>query len=293
MPQFKETSRYYENFLNQLGGYLGQNEVNTGRSPTSNMLYGTTKGVTSSLLDYDIARRRQQQQMQLQWQQQHDARKKSGAGVAGGIAKGVLGAGMMMTGVGAPAGAGLMASGLGSILGGSGGGSGIAGINQNPGLMGMFKGAPMGGFGDWQQSGLYPEAGISFADGGVIEEPVVGKGVNSGMNYLLGEEGPEKVTPMGEGEKEDDGNIVDSIWKMFSSNESPFKVDNQSPAQKMMSGKGEGKEKSHDGAKSIKAMSKGVGGVIKMLSAHYSGDTGMAKTGMKELVGAISDAALG
>jgi hypothetical protein len=121
---------------------------------------------------------------------------------------------------------------------------------------------------------------------------VVGKGVNSGANYLLGEEGPEEVTPVGEKGEQEQPDIVKSIWDLFSSEESPFKVDNKSQAMKAMDTKG-GKEKNNGGAKSVAAMSKAVGGVVKMLSAHYSGDTGMAKTGIKELVGAISDAALG
>jgi hypothetical protein len=186
-----------------------------------------------------------------------------------------------------------MASGIGDAIGGSGGGSGVAGINRNPGLMGMFKGSPIGGFGDWMDTGGGLEGyGGTFAEGGTIKEPVVGQGVISGQPYSFGEEGPEEVTPIGEKEQEEP-DIVKSIWDLFSSEESPFKVDNKSQAMKSMDTKGKGKEKNNGGAKSVAAMSKAVGGVVKMLSAHYSGDTGMAKTGIKELVGAISDAALG
>jgi hypothetical protein len=266
-------------------------------------MYKQSQGYSSSLLDYDLKRRQQaienqlaQQRIALDWQRGHDARGKSSGGVAGGIAKGVLGAGLMMTGVGAPAGAGLISSGIASAMGGmmgSGGGSGVAGINQNPGLMGMIEGAPMGGFGDWMDTGGGLEGfGGSFAEGGTINEPVIGQGLQSGQPYTFGEQGPEEVTPVGDKGEQEQPDIVKSIWDMFSSEESPFKVDNKSQAMKAMDTKG-GKEKNNGGAKSITAMSKAVGGVMKMISAHYSGDTGMAKTGIKELVGAISDAALG
>jgi hypothetical protein len=38
--------------------------------------------------------------------------------------------------------------------------------------------------------------GNAFAEGGVIDEPVVGVGLRSGERYTLGEAGPEMVTPM-------------------------------------------------------------------------------------------------
>lgn len=40
----------------------------------------------------------------------------------------------------------------------------------------------------------YP--GTSMANGGIINEPIFGKGMNTGMNYMMGEKGPEMVTPL-------------------------------------------------------------------------------------------------
>ena len=37
---------------------------------------------------------------------------------------------------------------------------------------------------------------MTMASGGIIEEPIWGMGLNSGRNYLMGEAGPEVVTPM-------------------------------------------------------------------------------------------------
>lgn len=54
-------------------------------------------------------------------------------------------------------------------------------------------------------TGFTPSSGgssgsVAFAKGGVLEEPVVGVGLNSGKKYTLGEEGPEAVVPLdGEG----------------------------------------------------------------------------------------------
>ena len=36
-----------------------------------------------------------------------------------------------------------------------------------------------------------------MADGGMIDEPIYGLGLTSGQNYLMGEAGPEMVTPVG------------------------------------------------------------------------------------------------
>ena len=46
---------------------------------------------------------------------------------------------------------------------------------------------------------INPRQILAFARGGVINEPVVGLGMRSGSGYLLGESGPEEVTPLGAG----------------------------------------------------------------------------------------------
>jgi hypothetical protein len=37
--------------------------------------------------------------------------------------------------------------------------------------------------------------GYAYANGGLISEPVLGRGLRSGSNYLIGENGPEWVVP--------------------------------------------------------------------------------------------------
>ena len=56
------------------------------------------------------------------------------------------------------------------------------------------------GFPDWKyfkqiNDGANPGP-IQFANGGIINEPIFGKGMNTGMNYMMGEKGPEAVTPL-------------------------------------------------------------------------------------------------
>ena len=38
---------------------------------------------------------------------------------------------------------------------------------------------------------------MPYADGGIITEPIIGRGLNSGSMYSLGEKGPETITPVG------------------------------------------------------------------------------------------------
>ena len=56
-------------------------------------------------------------------------------------------------------------------------------------LSAIFPGASIG-FGSFM-------FGKGFAEGGVIPEPIVGVGLNSGQGYTFGEEGPETVIPNG------------------------------------------------------------------------------------------------
>jgi len=54
----------------------------------------------------------------------------------------------------------------------------------------------LAGMGDSQMAGvLRGIGGFSLAQGGVINEPVVGRGLRSGRPYMLGEQGAETVTP--------------------------------------------------------------------------------------------------
>jgi len=55
---------------------------------------------------------------------------------------------------------------------------------------GMFSGGSAG------QSPY--DSGIAMAQGGWITEPIVGRGINTGKRYTLGERGPELVTPAGQ-----------------------------------------------------------------------------------------------
>ncbi len=65
-------------------------------------------------------------------------------------------------------------------------------------LKGVTGGVSPGGF----ASSLLGAFGLKkFARGGIITEPVIGVGTKSGGGYLLGEAGPEAVTPIGGGEK--------------------------------------------------------------------------------------------
>ncbi len=48
-----------------------------------------------------------------------------------------------------------------------------------------------------QQTGLGTSRYIGYATGGIIQEPIVGQGMDTGQHYLFGEAGPEYVVPFG------------------------------------------------------------------------------------------------
>src|SRR5687767_11645915 len=52
---------------------------------------------------------------------------------------------------------------------------------------------------------------IAMAQGGIINEPIVGRGQNSGRAYLMGEQGPEIVKPMGKGTGMGGGELTDDV----------------------------------------------------------------------------------
>ena len=58
-------------------------------------------------------------------------------------------------------------------------------------ILEAIRGSLFGGFAADQANNSI----MAFAGGGVISEPVLGKGLSSGKGYLLGENGPETVTP--------------------------------------------------------------------------------------------------
>src|SRR5579862_2323610 len=60
------------------------------------------------------------------------------------------------------------------------------------GILTLITGGAGGGF-----SGIFSAlSGMHFADGGVIGEPVVGFGTQTGRSYLMGEAGPERISPL-------------------------------------------------------------------------------------------------
>ena len=53
-----------------------------------------------------------------------------------------------------------------------------------------------------KQARYHNRSARRMAQGGLITEPIYGMGLNSGRNYLMGESGPEMVTPVTQTKKE-------------------------------------------------------------------------------------------
>jgi hypothetical protein len=181
MANFKDTSNYYGDYLNQFGGYLGQNQVNTGRSATPDMTYGATTGALRPLLAYDLQRRQNQVDAALKWQAMHDTRKSQPSGLES----------MMKMGMGA---------------------------------LSMLSSA----YGNYQQGNAYGSM-AKMAKGGIIDEPVLGRGMNTGREYLLGEEGPEQVTPM-------TSNSSTDFWSLFQKKKQQVEDEQQQQQQSQQQG---------------------------------------------------------
>lgn len=71
----------------------------------------------------------------------------------------------------------------------------IIGQGIATGIGGMFTGGSSAGQSPY-------DSGIAMAQGGWITEPIVGRGINTGKRYTLGERGPELVTPAGQARSE-------------------------------------------------------------------------------------------
>ena len=180
-------NRLYENYMGDTQNLLGQYSIGTGRTPTSNQMYGMTQGMLSPLLQYDLAKRQQQKMLGLQWEQMHEARQSRPSALESGL-KMAMGAGM----------------------------AGMSMYNQ---------------YQQGQQSGALTNL-ITGEDGGIINEPIIGKGIQSGNNYLFGEKGPEALTPMTE-----ENDNEDDFWSIFQSKK---KVDEEQQPQQQQQSQGQG-----------------------------------------------------
>lgn len=154
MPWSKGASGMYESYLNNMGSYLGQHQVNTGRSATPEMTYGATSGYLRPLLSYDLARRQQQIQNALAWQQGHDQRKQQPSDFEKWT-KGIVG--------GATMAAGAMT------------GNPMAALSGGKGLLSMFSDNQAG-----TKSGLQQSQEIAFNTPNMYNDSTGNPNVNNG-----------------------------------------------------------------------------------------------------------------
>jgi phage-related protein len=69
-----------------------------------------------------------------------------------------------------------------------------------------------------------------YGNGGMITEPVLGRGLNSGRGYMIGERGSEMVTPVGGRGGTSTDDIADLLRQIHADNQQLIKVGQQAPA---------------------------------------------------------------
>lgn len=224
------------------------NKYSSSLLDLANKLQGayTDRGLTlgKQAIEEDYRKWLDTMNMAMWWKKQHDLKKGQGSGIEG-IIKALLEGASSMGGGGGDGGSGF-----------TGGGSGVAGVGSS------------GSFGDWT-------GGMAFGDGGTIEEPIVGTGLDSGMTYTFGEYGPEEVIPYRE--------VTPGERALMAQQEEPRQSRSGLRLPRIY-----GNSAPSEGYKNGYGIGKGISGIAKLIASYYMSSPGMAKSGGQDITKGIS-----